>query len=176
MLVAAISLLLTILLGEFAARSYWRLAWGVPILQPEQIWYRFYPEVRDAHVEAAPPDKADGVFEVLLLGGSVLHGDFGPIAADFESDLAARLGRPVRVFNLAHVARTTRDSLLKYRRLANRSFDLVVVYHGINDVRMNNCPRAMFRSDYSHSGWYAAIERFHSHRELPWLVLPFSVD
>ncbi len=36
---------------------------------------------------------------------------------------------------------------------------MLVVYHGINDVRMNCCPESSYRPDYTHCGWYDSFER-----------------
>ena len=70
-----------------------------------------------------------------------------------------RYGDRVRVFNLAKSAHTTRDSSLKYSRLKDKHFDLIIVYHGINDCRMNCIPKEDFRDDYSHCAWYDSFQR-----------------
>jgi hypothetical protein len=71
---------------------------------------------------------------------------------------------------------TSRDSLLKYRALEGKEFDLVVFYHGINDARMNNCPREQFRDDYTHCSWYARVESLARHREVNWWATPYTIE
>jgi len=103
-------------------------------------------------------------YDVLLLGGSVLHPSWGTVAEEFEVQLSVAGRRKVRLFNLAVPAHTSRDSAIKYLALQGARFDLVLYYHGTNDVRPNNVPPKLFRPDYSHYSWYAgvnAIRRYH---------------
>ena len=114
---------------------------------------------------------------MLLLGGSVLHFLYKHREEALHRDFAELTGRPARVFNLSHVAHTLRDSLIKYRLLGDKRFDLVVVYHGINDTRMNNAPAERYLGDYAHAAWYAKLEGLDRRgRALPWLSLPFSAS
>lgn len=118
------------------------------------VWNYFYPELKDsgaADVKTAPESD----LKVLLLGASVME----QIVPALESRLHEEFGDRMRVYNLAKSAHTTRDSVLKYRLLDPQEFDLVIVYHGINDVRMNYCPREYFREDYTHIAWYRGIQR-----------------
>jgi hypothetical protein len=64
--------------------------------------------------------------------------------------------------------------MLKYRWLAEQHFDLVVVYDGINDTRMNNAPPGMFCDDYSHCHWYQCVNRLDEHPTLYQLALPYT--
>src|SRR5262245_16841504 len=148
-----------VLAGEIGTRLYWWLHTGAPPFSANTMWYAHYPEIRESGVEDGPISNADEVYDVLLLGGSVLSPYFGDVDKRLEEGLRARLGRPVRVFNLCKPAHTSRDSLLKYRSLARQRFDLVVVYNGINDTRMNNCPPEAFRADYTHCTWYRQLQR-----------------
>jgi transposase len=81
----------------------------------------------------------------------------------------------VRVFNLAYSAHNSRDSMLKYRWLADQRFDLVIVYDGINDTRMNNAPPEIFRDDYSHCHWYRCVNRLDEHPVICQAALPFTL-
>lgn len=175
-LLVTLSICYGLLVGEIGARAYWALSKGIPFFQPQAVWNQFYPEVRESNVETTAITQTDHIYDVLLLGGSVLHENFGTIAETLEQRLSSKLRWPVRIFNLAQAAHTTRDSYLKYRRLGDKQFDLVVVYHGINDARMNNCPTDMFRDDYTHCSWYAAIEQVAKHKELSALALPYALD
>jgi lysophospholipase L1-like esterase len=117
------------------------------------VWGIHYPELglmATAHERhAAEPDR----FEVILLGGSVLE----QVAPDLERALGRRLGDRVKLHCLAKSAHTSRDSYLKYVKLMSFDADLLIIYHGINDVRMNCVERSEFRDDYSHCAWYQAF-------------------
>jgi hypothetical protein len=170
-------LLYVLLLGELAARSWWSLCYGVPFFDTAQIQsHRFYGELHRSGVLTTAVTKADAYYDVLLLGGSAVSPDFTDIDQRLRRDLETLTERPVRVFNCACPAMTLRDSLLKYQALADQQFDLVVVYDGINDARLNNCPPGRFRDDYTHSAWYYRIQALGHHPELSWFVLPYTVE
>lgn len=115
---------------------------------------RFYPEL--ARVLTDPPRRDDGRVDILLLGGSVLARLPDPTA-----ELEQLLGRPVRVDNVGEGGHTSRDSRIKYDLLGappwNARYDAVVFYHAINEVRANNCPPELYRSDYGHYAWYSQV-------------------
>jgi len=102
--------------------------------------------------------------QVLLLGGSVAE----QVGDALSAALTQKLNRPVHVHNAAISAHTTRDSLNKLQWLCEQGaeFDLIVIYHGINDVRMNCIPDAAFRDDYTHCQWYRAFDRLRQHQTL----------
>ena len=162
---------------EIGARAFWCIKCGVPLFRMQDILVgRFYPELRRSNVLTTSITKADGYYDVLLLGGSVVSEDCGPTSRLLQEQLTERIGQPVRVFNCANLALSSRDSLIKYRMLADKEFDLVIHYEAINEIRMNNCSREMFKPDYSHSSWYRRIEGLSRHKELPFFVLPYSVE
>lgn len=165
-----------LVLGEIACRAYWYFNRGVPFLHPSAIWHAFYPEVKQSGVDKVAVRNDDDVFDVLLLGGSVVSEGFGSIAPRLGEGLKAKLGREVRVFNLAFAGKTSRDSLLKYRALEDKHFDLVIFYHGINDTRMNDCPPKLFRDDYQHCAWYHKIDLYRRHPEAKLIVLPYTMS
>src|SRR5262245_19850020 len=148
-----------VLAGELGTRLYWWLHTGAPPFSANTMWYTHYPEIIESGVEDGPISNSDEVYDILLLGGSVLSPYFGDVDKRLGQALRTRLGRPVRVFNLCKPAHTSRDSLLKYRSLAHQRFDLDVVYNGINDTRMYNCPPEVFRADYTHCTWYRQLQR-----------------
>ncbi|MFO1001716.1 MAG: hypothetical protein U0936_15375 [Planctomycetaceae bacterium] len=94
---------------------------------------------------------------ILLLGASVAEQTGGIL----ESKLTAAAGIPVHVHNAAVSAHTTQDSLNKLECLIERGaeFDRIIIYHAINDVRMNCVATEDFREDYTHCAWYAAFNR-----------------
>jgi hypothetical protein len=144
------------------------------LLHPERIIYGFYPELKSVAYERSHEPRENAV-NVLLLGGSVLNVEWSSVDALIAERLAWETRRPIRTYNLAALAHTTRDSLLKYERLGGKRFDLVVVYHGINETRTNNAPPDVFRDDYGHYSWYRFVNAIDRDRWLPAVVLPYFV-
>lgn len=160
---------------EGICRGYWTYARGVPFFHTDRIWDSFFTEFEASGVSAAPENRDDDTYDVLLLGGSVLSDNFGTVAPRLRGALAERLERPVRVFNLAYPGRTSLDSLLKYRRLGAKRFDLVVIYDNINDVVLNNVPPDLYRDDYSHAPRYEQLDHLAGHPEVGILATPFTL-
>jgi hypothetical protein len=165
-------------LFEIGARLYWAFGHGVPLTAESEDWYsRYFPGLRDSQITETEFGDDDGHFDVLLLGGSVLDNLHTNHAETFRTALSEAVGQPVRLYDLAYPAHTMRDSLLKHRLVRDRAVDLVVVYHAINDTRMNNSSEEMFRDDYTHAAWYYEISRMEAHAGLlPYLVLPFTLE
>lgn len=162
--------MLGILLLEGVCRTEWSLRSEAPFFSPNRFFY--YPELR-AVLEAEEGGEKD--LEVLLLGGSVLHEDWGTIPQALQEQVTLTTGQEVRVHNLAEPGHTSLDSWYKYRRVGERAFDLVVVYHGINELRLNNCSEEVFRSDYGHYSWYRVINRFERHPSWPESALLYAL-
>lgn len=160
------------LFGELSARVFWFLKSGIAPGRPETILYAFYPELRT--IDECEPKT--GRFDVLLLGGSVLHPDWGTIRQELEEQLVKHGYSNLLIHNLSRPAHTSRDSLLKYQSLKNNlEFDLVVLYHGINDSRANNISRDLFRLDYGHIRWYEILNVMASHHNRSWFSLPYTL-
>jgi len=162
-------------LFEGSLRAY--LVWkqGASFFEPRRMIFKQYPQLEPIFDQNTGPGRAS--FDVLLLGGSVLHPEYGTIAQRLQEELRRSLGPEVRMFNLADIAHTTRDSVFKYERLAGQRFEQVVVYHGINDVRANNCPPEYFSAEYLHYSWYELLEVARRHRA--WIdvtVIPYAFD
>ena len=159
--------------AEGMARIFWWVHYDLPFSDARHILFAFYPELR--RVEVIHPSRHDGSYEILLLGESVLHRDWGGV----EQALVEQLGREghvnVRVSNAAVPAHTSRDSLLKYSAMLQARFDLVVVYDGINDTRTNNAPPAVFRRDYDHYGWYEVVNAMAPYHATAWFSLPYTL-
>jgi hypothetical protein len=182
-------LLYVLILSEIASRAYWSIKnrdRSMPFFPAWSDWVdRFYEEIRDSGVRDANPRADDKTFDVLLLGGSALDRVYDSLAdakaekTALQDQLGKIVSRPVRVFNLAHPGMTTRDSFLKYGMLSEGGyhFDLVVVYHGINDTRMNNIVKEKFRDDYTHSGFYQQFRRLRDYKPLlPYFTLPYTIE
>jgi prepilin-type processing-associated H-X9-DG protein len=136
------------------------------------VLYAFYPELKS--VDAVHPRHGDGYFNVLMLGGSVLHQAWGEVEPALAEQLDAAGVRSTRIFNLGVPAHTSLDSLLKYSALEGQRFDLVIDYDGINDTRTNNVPPALFRDDYSHYSWYATINAVAPYHGHAMFALPYT--
>ena len=148
------------------------------------VYEYYYPELRSSGVLDTAVSRDDDTFDVLTLGASVLFQVEDGLERRLQRDLDGR----VRCFHLSTTAHTSRDSRLKYSRLAGRQFDLVMVCHGINDVRMNYWPADEFRDDYAHCRWYANLrdheqagtlslwDRLASHAHQEGLGPPLAAD
>ena len=159
--------------AEAGARVFWRVRYHVPLRHPGKILYAFSPGLREAAVRQPVP--GDGFYDVLILGGSTVHRDWGPVEQALAEQLTEAGHRNVRVLNLAFPAHTSRDSRLKYAALGEARFDLVVVYDGINDVRANNAPPELFREDYGHFRWYEMVNALAPYHDTARLALPYTI-
>lgn len=140
-------------------KLFWKLYAGVPFGVTAEIWDQFYPVVRTSGVKDVHPRHDDDRFDVLLLGASAMDPGWGIVNELLAGKLREELGDRFRSFNFARPAHTSRDSLLKYSLLGNEQFDLVIVYDGFNDARLNCASQVEFRDDYSHTAWYRAMNR-----------------
>lgn len=171
MILLLVATIVTLVTAEAASRVYYRRVHGLPLLAPaSDLLYAYYPELRSAMTPARSRDP-----EILLLGASVLNQTFGDVAPMLRDALSEAWGAAVRVTNLSMLGHSTLDSWYKYRSLAGRSFDLVVVYHSINELRANNVPPEAWRDDYGHYTWYEELNFYFAHDGLRAgrLVLPF---
>lgn len=160
-----------ILSAEISSRAYLAIEKGVPFFKPGKILYKYYPSLEKIGREEIV--KGDACYDLLFLGGSVLTNEWGDIEGLFREGLEKKLKRKVRIHNLAQAAHTSLDSYYKYRHLTKKNFDLVLLYHGINDVRANNSPGSIFRPDYSHYAWYEDIKTIEAHKEIDLLTSPY---
>ncbi|MEO8563774.1 MAG: hypothetical protein ABI601_16975 [bacterium] len=167
-------ILFLLALGEVAARSYWRIRLGLSLRDTRGRATMFYPELQTALDQS--PRHHDSSTNVLLLGGSTLHRDFGSIAQALQERLTTVTRRRVRVFDMAMPAQTSLDSYYKYKALAGVGFDLVIIYDGFNEVRANNVPPELFRDDYSHYSYYELVnDILGAHRLYPFAT-PYTIE
>jgi len=135
----------------------------------------YYPNLKA--IETNSPNKDDGVFDILLLGGSVLHPNNGEIEEELNKQLTAlNKHTPFKIHNAATPAHTSRDSKLKMDLLSQHHFDLILFYHGINDTRANNCKPEVFKKDYSHFKWYDEIEGIMKRPKKDWTAIPIAFN
>lgn len=157
---------------ELGLRGMWAARCDTPFTRPNYL-FAFYPELKFPAAQSTR--RGDKPYDVLLLGGSVLHHDTAHVDERLRELLTPRLRREVRIYNVATPGHTSLDSLIKYRALAEQHFDLVVFYHGINEARANNCPDEMFQDDYSHYSWYERIHDVRAHPAGSLWITPSSL-
>lgn len=131
---------------------------GLTLTESVDVWEFYYPVLNTSGVKTAKIAPHDGALDVLLLGASTIEHGWGNVAELLQTDLERQFRKRVRIYNLAMIAHTSRDSVLKLRHLQHKPFDVILVYDGINDCRMNCCPTEVYRPDYSHCAWYAGFE------------------
>jgi hypothetical protein len=161
-----------VLLAEVAARTFLAIGFSVPFLRPGRAIYTFYPELESVEATALAVD--DGVFDILMLGGSSLHPRWGHVQPMLATRLALQMDSEVRIHNLAVGSHSSRDSYLKYEHLRETPFDLVLFYHGINEARANNAPAEVFDLEYDHYAWYRQVNALRRHPEIAYLALPYA--
>jgi hypothetical protein len=171
------AILLMTLLGlvalELVARGFWRMSYQLSFRRPNHVLYAFYPELKA--VDAARPRRGDGYYNILMLGGSVLHHAWGEVEPALLEQLYAAGQHNVRIFNFSAPAHTSRDSWLKYAALGQARFDLVMLYDGGNETRTNNVPPELFREDYSHYSWYATVNAVAPYHGTAVFALPYTL-
>ncbi len=184
----ALFLVYLLVIAEIGSRAYWSLkdmdeGTNLPFFPGRRDWVeKFYEEIAETDVLDADTGPGDGHLDVLFLGGSALdrvHYNLVDQSPYLRERMEHAAGMPVRIYNLAEPAMTTRDSLIKYRLMGeyNKAFDRVVVYHGINDARMNCCPAELFEDDYTHAAFYRQYRRMEAHGPLlNVLTLPYTLE
>ena len=155
-----------IALGEVASRLFWSVREKESrFFSRDTVLFAYYPKLARASLRRLRRHD-DRSFDILLLGGSVLTDAWTDVDAELERVLGKVDGRDYRIHNVARAGHTSRDSLHKYQLLGAHRFDLVIVYHGINEATVNCCPPEMFRADYSHMNWYAEVNSVVRNRPL----------
>jgi hypothetical protein len=158
-------------LAWFGGRLFWKWRFGVPLTTNASVWDFFFPELRRSGVRDADIRPDDGILDVVLLGASTLEHGWGNIEDLLLEGLKQEFGPQVRVFNLSVIAHTSRDSALKFSQIADKPFDVVLIYDGFNDCRMNCCPAELFRDDYTHCARYQSFEK---RKQAGTIMLPVS--
>jgi len=156
-----------IILLEITSRLYFKLKFNIPFFSSSDLIYIFYPELKN--IIKNPPQKNDTTFDILILSGSVFHRHFGKIEYYLYQLVKSK---KIKIYNLAKPGHTSLDSYFKYKFLNNYYFDAVIFYHGINESRLNNFPKSIFKNDYSHYDWYNALN-FLMNMKLKFFSFPF---
>jgi len=181
MKVKVVLLLVVILSVEFLARLGLALYAQVPFFQPKEIVLHYYPMLKKL-AEKRKSVSAD-TYNILVLSCSTLHPEWGKFEQLIQSELPGskaqpRTAQPVNyeVYVASGIGFSSLDNLNCYELLSHLDFDLVVFYGGINDARMNNCPKDVFKQDYSHLAWSNETNCVMRHPEANFCTFPLFVD
>ncbi|MFC1479840.1 hypothetical protein ACFL5Y_00105 [Candidatus Omnitrophota bacterium] len=162
-IVSIIFILFFYLALEITARIYYSTSRGISFFStPKDQMVMWYPNLKELYKYNYTEEQ----FNILLLGGSALTDDWGNIPSEIKKSFEPIVGKQVHLVNLAAAATNTRDSLFKYLETIDKKFDLVIVYHGINENRANNVPRSLWKDDYSHFSWYNEVNFYQNHSML----------
>jgi len=166
----AMYLVYLVILIEIASRAFLAICYDTSFLRTHDFIYHFYPELKVAErgISRGKPDA----FRILFLGGSVISSRYCKVDSILGTMIAAQTDRTIESCNMALKAQTSRDTWYKYRHLEKYHFDLLVLYHGINELRTNNCPEQIYRDDYSHYSFYHELNTLMDHPELPVISFP----
>lgn len=177
---AVLYVLWVFVLMETITRLYFTSVLRVDFFHPEDAIHSMLLSQYVASSDQQNPEILQNIegCRVLLLGGSVLDRNHGEFPHQLRSNLDLLGENNIHVFNFARASHSTRDSRFKYIHLLNNyQFDVVAIYHGINEVRANNCPEDVFKADYSHYAWYEDLNI--AERHLKWVrisVIPYVAD
>jgi hypothetical protein len=92
--------------------------------------------------------KPHGTIRILTLGGSAMFNR--RMTERLKNRLNTISTQPIEIVGAALRTHTTMSSVLKYKLLSKYHFDLVLFYHGINDLWANHVAIEDFKDDYSH--------------------------
>lgn len=160
---------------ELSIRSFFVAYYEIPFFAPKQIIYHYYPQVKRINQQYAmsPASKQ----KILVLSSSALTDEWGRFQENLQSALDSIVGpEQSEVFNASGVGFSSSDNLNTYQLLSELSFDKVVFYNAINDMRFNNCPDEVYENDYTHAFWNNEIDCIFSHSEMNYTVVPFFFD
>ena len=148
---------LILLFFEFSFRIFYSIQFEKSeiLTSPASILEEYYPGIREAMSEQIRVDN--NTIDILLLGASVLNPYFGKIEQKLEEKLSTEFSCRVNIDNFAFHSHSSLDSRIKYELLKDQHYDVILLYHGINEVRFNNCPEAVFKADYSHVKFYNEV-------------------
>ena len=166
-------ILLLCLLLEFSLREFLTIRYKVSFFDPGARIYYYYPELKEIAKTAI--SKNDKYFDILILGGSVLNDKWGNVRSELYKQLSESGIKNVRIHNVAAPAHSSLDSRIKFEFLKDKDFELVIFYHGLNEVRFNNCPDSVFKSNYLHYLWYNEVINIVKHREKKYTVIPYAI-
>lgn len=168
-----LSLSAAIIVAEILSRLYWKSNIYLSMRRPSEILYSFYPGLKQIH--KAKPSSNDTFFNILILGASALGRQHGEVEKYLSERLVQCGHANVRIFNLSTPGHTSRDSLRKYVALAPFYFDLVLLYPGGADTKVNNAPPEIYKDDYSHFAKNEIIDFLAYYHGRAFVSLPYTL-
>ena len=161
---------------EVTARLFLWVSFSDLALDRNGLYDRFYPRLAIEH--HPDPDRTD----LLILGGSVLYADTltspwrdRPVEMTFCGLPGYLDTTRYNVLNLAYPGYNSMDSRIQFEQVADRGFEAVFVYHGINDARTNNVAIGDFDPMYRHIEFYDDLAVLRAHPEHRAWATPFVV-
>lgn len=153
--------MLVLLFFELSIRVYFAITEERKsiIWRPQTVLENYYPGIYEA---LSKDTKIENEINILFLGASVIHPYWGAIEKELENKIIANFSCKVNITNVAIPAHTSLDSKIKYNLLQNQHYDIVLLYHGINELRFNNCPPSVFDVDYKHVKFYNYIHAINN--------------
>ena len=156
---------------ECGSRFYLNIKKGVPFTEPHKVCLFYYPEINQTY-----SNYSKEKWNILLLGASVMNSAWGSVEKELSILLEKKINRPFQIHNFGMPSHTTRDSLIKFWINKDKHFDKIFVYHGINEIRMNNYSNEFYKSDYSHVSWYRTVNIFYNHSNSNFLGSPYIIN
>lgn len=146
---------LTLTLFEFSLRAFYSIKHKNTniLVYPQSLIKKYYPESFN-HIYRNNEQNDDSI-NILFLGGSAINKDWSHIEKILKDTLSQKYPFEFNITNCAVPAHTSLDSRIKFDLLKNQNFDIILLYHGINELRFNNCPDTIFDKDYRHVEFYA---------------------
>jgi len=167
-----VNIVILFLLFEISSRLYLSLRRESKFLDPSRVTEFYYPELKSSRKN--PTTQTE--HHILLLGASVLNPSWGTVEEEIRNALKEVTTKPFVIHNMGMPSHTSRDSLIKYKLLKGNHFDKVLVYHGINEIRMNNYSENRYKHDYSHIHWYRIVDPITQYPELSYYATPFMIQ
>lgn len=165
--------MLALVLLELGARAVLRFGAGISLVRPDTALVSYYARLGPLLAREVRND--DDRIDVLLLGGSVLDERWSAIPHALAERLEQATGRPVRIHGAAASAQTTRDSAVLFEALAGQDYDVVLLYHGINDVRAGAVSNDRFRPTYAHVRRYRDLDTLLAWQDGVPAALPYAL-
>lgn len=159
---------------ELCSRGYFAIKNGLSILSPvDNMVFLWYPELKNLEQYKYEDDN----YNILFLGGSVLDEGWGDVPQFTKKKFSHALNKKINLINVAVSGHSSLDSFYKYQWIGDKRFDLVVFYHGINEIRTNNVPQELWEKDYSHYAWYSELNFYfqNSFFRKTGLALPYFI-
>jgi hypothetical protein len=162
-LIFLFNIFICIFIIEVFSRLFLKLRRESDFISPKSVARFYYPELNSSLNKSST-----GSWNILFLGASVVHKGWGSVEKEILRRIKERTSIPVMIHNMGVPSHTLKDSLIKYNILKseNINFDKVFIYHGINDVPMNNYPFKIYEHNYSHAKWYCDVNPLMEYNQL----------